>query len=100
MGAGLLRLKPPARTVTIGFCVFYGVNTVLFISLPGYTQRLNALIAVLPAEVRSAQSRDYPSTMVRWPLICALMYAVPIWFLVARRKAFLGSNDTMVRKLL
>jgi hypothetical protein len=99
-GTGLLRLKPLARMVAIGYGVFYGVNNLLFVALPGYLERVNALLAVMPVEVRLTQPRNYPQTMVFWLLIGALTYVVPIWFLVARRKAFLASNDAVARKLL
>ena len=98
-GAGLLGLKPLARKVAIGFCVFYALNNVLFVALPGYTQRMLTFLAFLPPEVRAAQSSDYARTMVVWLLVGALMYLVPIWFLVIRRGAFSASEET-AQKLL
>jgi hypothetical protein len=90
-GIGLLGLKPWARNVAIGFCVFYGVNTLLFVALPGYAQRVSASLAFLPPAVRTTHSAHHSPQMVGVLVIGALIYAIPIWFLVTRRAVFTGA---------
>jgi hypothetical protein len=101
-GVGLLRPKRWARNVAIGFCVFYGVSSLLFIALPGYPQRLSASLALLPPEVRAtaAQRPNRSPQMVGVLSMATLLYAVPIWFLVTRRNVFSANGDAMARKLL
>jgi hypothetical protein len=101
-GVGLLRPKPWARNVAIGFCVFYGVSSLLFIALPGYPQRLSASLALLPPEVRAAaaQRPNRSPQMVGVLSMATLLYAVPIWFLVTRRNVFSPNDDLMAPKLL
>jgi hypothetical protein len=99
-GVGLLRFKRWAQNVAIGFCIFYGVSSLLFIALPGYPQRLSASLALLPPEVRAAQRPNRSPQMVGVLSMATLIYAIPIWFLVTRRKTFSVNGDAMARKLL
>jgi hypothetical protein len=93
LGAGLLGLKPLARVIAVGYCAFCVISGLLFVVLPGYAQRLQVSLAVLPAEIRSVQPSEYARTEVVWILVGILICAVPIWFLVTRREAFLTSNE-------
>ena len=88
---GLLKLKPWARKAAIGFCVFYGISTLLFVALPGYSQRVNASLALLPPGVRATQSTHRSPQIVSALVMAALIYAIPIWFLVRRRAVFTGT---------
>ena len=88
---GLLKRKPWARKAAIGFCVFYGISTLLFVALPGYSQRVNASLALLPPAVRVTQSTHRSPQMISVLVMAALIYAIPIWFLVRRRAVFTGA---------
>ncbi|HEY6988912.1 MAG TPA: hypothetical protein VH369_11040 [Bryobacteraceae bacterium] len=85
---GLLRLKSWARPVAIAFCAFYGLSGILFIVLPGYSQRLSAWLELLPPGLRTEQNANPSSQMVIMLLMSTLIYAIPIWFLVRRRAVF------------
>jgi len=85
---GLLRLKSWAPPVAIAFCVFYGLSSVLFIALPGYSQRMSTWRGLLPPGLRTEQSANPSSQMMIMLLMSTLIYAIPIWFLVRRRAAF------------
>jgi len=85
---GLLNLKSWARKAAIAFCIVYSVSTLLFITLPGYAERVNASLALLPPEIRATRSAQQSPQMVSVLIMTVLFYAIPIWFLVRRRRAF------------
>lgn len=90
---GLLKLKSWARNAAIAFCIFYGVSTLLFITLPGYAERLNASLALLPPGLRATHNTHQSPQMVGVLVLTTLIYAIPIWFLVRRRRAFSMSSE-------
>jgi hypothetical protein len=61
---------------------------------------LSASLALLPPEVRAAQRPNRSPQMVGVLSMATLIYAIPIWFLVTRRKTFSVNGDAMARKLL
>ncbi len=85
---GLLSLKSWARKAAIGFCIFYGISALLFVALPGYSQRVDASLALFPPGVRATQSTHQSPQVVSVLVMAALIYAIPIWFLVRRRAVF------------
>lgn len=85
---GLLNLKSWARKAAIGLCVFFAISTLLFVALPGYSQRVNASLEFLPPGVRATQGAHQSPQMVSVLVMAALIYAIPLWFLVRRRAVF------------
>lgn len=88
LGIGLLRLNPLARFVAVGYFTFLVLNGLLFVVLPGYTQRVNTSLAILPSELRPAQVGGYARSMAASMLTSVLINAIPIWFLLTGRDAF------------
>ena len=94
LGVGLLRLNSLSRILTIAFYGFGIINSALFAVLPGRTERLQDALRSLPAAMRGAG--DYgtvPYTSPMSLLAGCLLLAVPIWFLVARRRAFIKQPE-------
>ncbi len=88
LGIGLLRLNPLARFVAVGYFTFLVLNGLLFfVVLPGYTQRVNTSLAILPSELRPAQVGGYARSMAASMLTSVLINAIPIWFLLTGRDA-------------
>jgi hypothetical protein len=89
LGIELLRLRPLARRLAIAFFAFSAINTLLFIVLPGYHDRVEASMVILPAELRQQASVEHSDPLGLFPMIAGgLVNAFPIWFLVRRRSAF------------
>ncbi len=94
LGMGLLRLKSLSRVLAIAFFGFGIINGLLFAVLPGRTERLQDSLRSLPAAMRGAG--DYgtvPYTSPMGMIAGCLLLAVPIWFLVARRQAFIKQPE-------
>ena len=88
IGLGLLRLNPLSRAVAIAYAAFASLNSVIFVALPDFQERMRAFQDTMPAAFHRP-STEYPSALMRSSMIAgALVCLIPIWFLVARRAAF------------
>ena len=88
LGLGLLRLNPLSRVLAI---VMFGaaiLNSVLFAVLPGHSDRLRAVLDSMPLATQQPVGYDPIPTMAASILMGSLVSVIPIWFLVARRQAF------------
>jgi len=96
-GIGLLRLNPLARSIAIWVFGYFVLNGLLFVFLPGFAQRMDASLAILPAEFRQQpQLPDYTRMMKVVMLPSELLYALGIWFLWKNRPAFLANGSASV----
>jgi len=92
-GLGLLRLKPTARTVAIGYFVFGILSTTVFFLAPGRDARLTDLMARQHAVFPTSPPRTSPvlptNILMMFGLGGGLVFAaLPLYFLVTRRAAF------------
>jgi hypothetical protein len=88
LGIGLLRLRPLSRVVAIAFYAFGAVNTLVTVFLPGFPERIRVFMGALPGGWPGVDQYAALPSMLPAMLTGALVCAVPIWFLVARRSAF------------
>jgi hypothetical protein len=88
LGAGLLRLRPLSRVLTIGFFAFGALNGLSFALLPGSAARMMQAMANPPASMRQPTPADFPLPLVPIAVTMVITCGVPIWFLVRRRNAF------------
>jgi len=96
IGIGLLRLKPLARTVGVGYFTFAFINAAVFYLAPGARVRMQQLLDsqfTLFPWMRAWQSQwqtqfnPMPSLIVGALFGLALL-AVPLYFLITRKQAF------------
>lgn len=80
LGIGLLNLKPWSWTFAIVFFVFSNVNSLLYVVLPGFDERMRASIAALPPSLRDASQQGALSGaaagLAAGALGCADLYPV------------------------
>ncbi|MGO9085391.1 MAG: hypothetical protein ACLQBK_09210 [Candidatus Sulfotelmatobacter sp.] len=98
IGIGLLRVKPFARTVGVGYYVFLFINTAVFYLAPGRWARIHQLFdwqfTIFPW-MRAWQNQNQwqtqfdpiPSFIVGSCMGLACL-AVPLYFLITRKRAF------------
>jgi len=91
LGLALLKLKPLGRILAICFLVFGIVNCLLCVALPGSEARFVAAVDSFSPEMRH-QSLSYLSPWVLWltVVVCAIVMAIQLWFLITRKAAFSG----------
>jgi hypothetical protein len=93
IGIGLLRLKPLSHTLALWFYVFGLVNLAANLLLPGAHARFEALLqeALKPDQAWMATSAR--SFLWFGFVLGALATAVPLWFLVTRKEAYLAAAN-------
>jgi len=89
LGVGLLRLNPLSRVIAIAMFGTGILNSVLFALLPGHSERLRSLFDSMPFPTPQAAGYDPFASMTASIVIGSLASVIPIWFLIARRQAFL-----------
>lgn len=93
IGIGLLRLKPLSHTLAVWFYVFGLVNLAANLLLPGAHARFEAL---LQETLRPEQAWMLTSarSFLWFGFLCgALGTALPLWFLVTRKQAYLAAAN-------
>ena len=88
LALGLLRLNPLSRVLAIAMFGIAILNSVLFAILPGHSERLRAALDAMPFTTQQTPGFDLFPSMACSILIGSLVSVIPIWFLVARRQAF------------
>jgi len=86
LGAGLLRLRERARLWSIVYFCAVAANSMVSLARPGIMQQMQQ---AAPAFFPTAAAMPQMGNMWVFGLISAAAFAVPIWFLVRRRAAFL-----------
>jgi len=94
-GLGLLRLKPLARLVSIGYFVFGILSSSVFFLAPGHDARVTELMARRQAFLPFTSTSQFvpPAVPTNRLMVVGLAVgllgtALPLYFLVTRRAAF------------
>jgi hypothetical protein len=106
-GVGLLKLKPWARTVAIGFFSFGIVNSAVSFARPGSLSHMQRMVSDMmtkfkpPDDLPVNLRANFPdlthlvsSSMWFGLLSGIILAAVQLWFLFAEKKAFLASRES------
>ena len=84
-GYGLLRLNPIARKIAIAVLCLGAANALVFFFLPGSDARFASLMSRL----RFGPTSPTPTHLGAFMIVpMALVMAIPLWFLITRRRAF------------
>jgi len=95
LGIGLLNLRPWSWALAIVFFTFANINSLLYVLLPGFPDRMRTTFAALPPSLRTAsQQESLSGAAVGWAA-GALGCAIPIWFLIRNREAFTGPRGNV-----
>jgi len=97
LGVGLLRLNPLSRVLAIAVFACTILNSALFAVLPGHSERLRAMIDSLPFKTPPPAGFDPFASMAPSLIIGSLVSVIPIWFLIARRQAFIKPPELPVQ---
>src|ERR1039457_4325073 len=87
-GTGLLRLREQARLGTIGYFCLMALNSAITMGLPGYAAKMQIAMREMPKLFPADVPPQVPQPGWLFVLIGIAFAAVPIWFLVRRRAAF------------
>jgi hypothetical protein len=95
-GLGLLKLRPRARQVAMGYFLFALANAGIFFLGPGRDGRIDVMLHQQPAWARPVADGGLPpapftpaATMMFGASVGFVASVIPIYFLVTRRRAFL-----------
>ena len=88
LGAGLLRLREPARVGTIVYFCFTALNSVVTWALPGYEEKVQLVLREMPRFSAAGVPAQMPQPMWVFMLMGIAFVTIPVWFLVRRRAAF------------
>ena len=88
VGAGLLRLREPARVGAIVYFCFGALNGVVTWALPGYEAKMQLMLREMPKFSPAGAPPQMPQPMWVFTLLGIAFVAIPVWFLVRRRAAF------------
>jgi hypothetical protein len=88
LGAGLLQLQEEAWVWSIVYFYVAAANVAVTAALPDFAGRMQDMFSAMPGFLRLGPPPALEGTGVLM-LISAAFVAVPIWFLVRRRTAFL-----------
>jgi hypothetical protein len=96
IGMGLLKLRPRARQVAIGYFLFGLANAGVFFLGPGRDARMDVVLRQQPRWARSNADGELPpapftpaATMMFGATVGFVATMIPLYFLVTRRRAFL-----------
>jgi hypothetical protein len=88
LGAGLLRLREPARVGAIVYFCFGALNGVVTWVLPGYEAKMQLMLREMPKFSPAGALPQMPQPMWVFMLMGIAFVLIPVWFLVRRRAAF------------
>lgn len=96
IGFGLLRFKPFAREIGIGYLFFMFINSAVFYFAPGGRVRMQALIdqqwTIFPwmRELQNSQPMQFNLTPAMWfgGVMGLAFIAVELYFLITRKRAY------------
>jgi hypothetical protein len=94
LGIGLLRLRPLSRVWAIGYFVFGLLNGLSFALLPGAAARFAEAMAAMPSAMQRPPQATFAPPLSSMVGMAIIYCAVPIWFLVRSRVAFLQAPRT------
>jgi hypothetical protein len=93
-GAGMLRWRPKAHSLAVGFYILLAVNALSYFVVPGASSRIKQAMLELVPQVNGS---PLPSMdlYLRFGVLVGILYsAIPLWLLITRRKAFLEACRT------
>ena len=88
LGAGLLRLREPARVGAIAYFCLMALNSVVTWALPGYEAKMRLMLREMTKLSPAGAPAQMPQPMWVFMLMGIAFVAIPVWFLVRRRAAF------------
>jgi hypothetical protein len=88
LGAGLLRLREQARMASIGYFCLMALNSAVTMGLPGQAARMQTVMREMPKLFPTGVAPQMPQPGWLFAFLGTAFLAVPIWFLVHRRAAF------------
>jgi hypothetical protein len=91
LGAGLLRLREQARLASIGYFCLIGLNSAVTMGLPGYAAKMQTMMREMPKLFPAGGPPQVPQPGWLFVPMGMAFAAVPVWFLVRRRAAFVKS---------
>lgn len=92
-GYGLLRLNSTARKIAIAVLCLGAVNTLVFFLFPGSEERLASMMS----RIRFVPDTPTPIHFGAFMIVPVVLgMAIPIWFLITRRRAFHSSELSSV----
>ena len=93
LGAGLLRLRERARVGAIVYFCVMALNSVVTWALPGYEAKVQLMFREMPKLFPAGAPAQMPQPMWVFMLMGIAFLAIPVWFLVRRRAAFVKVAD-------
>ncbi len=91
LGAGLLRRIESARRAAIAYFCLTAVSGALAFAPPGFTARMEAFQSAMPSVFPAGTPAQMPTLSAVLAVPGIALAALPIWFLVRRRAAFVKS---------
>jgi hypothetical protein len=88
LGAGLLRLRELARVGAIVYFCWMALNSVVTWALPGYEAKMQRMLREMPRLFPAGAPAQMPQPMWVFMLMGIAFMAIPVWFLVRQRAAF------------
>jgi hypothetical protein len=88
LGAGLLRLREPARVGAIVYFCLMALNSMVTWALPGYEAKMQRMLREMPRLFPAGTPAQMPQPMWVLMLMGIAFMAIPVWFLVRQRAAF------------
>jgi hypothetical protein len=93
LGVGLLRLRERARVGAIVYFCVMALNSVVTWALPGYEAKVQLMFREMPKLFPAGAPAQMPQPMWVFMLMGIAFLAIPVWFLVRRRAAFVKVAD-------
>jgi hypothetical protein len=87
-GLGLLHLKPEARIAGIALFALFALNGLVNSFIPGTHAKLLEAMKGMRFSAKPASRPAPPPLPFAFKLVPIAVFAVPVWFLVTREKAF------------
>ena len=91
LGTGLLHLQEPARIGTIGYFCLTALSSLLNVAPPGLAAKMETLQRAMPKFFPNGATATMPQPGWVFALMGVAIAAVPVWFLVRQRAAFVRS---------
>jgi hypothetical protein len=88
LGAGLLRLREPVRVGAIAYFCFGALSSAVTWVLPGYEAKMQRMLREMPRLSAAGVPAQMPQPVWVFALLGTAFVAIPVWFLVRRRAAF------------
>jgi hypothetical protein len=92
IGVGLLRLKPWSLTAAVWFCLFVMLNSVVFAFVPDTNAKLLAAMKSMFPDISASAGSIEPTPPILNAAIGVLMAALPLYYFVTRKRAFLDAG--------